>query len=162
MIPVLALLVFAAGQIEIGVSLTGTHLHKIDDAPVGIGARFLFHFNEHAAADAELNTYSHQAAVLAGLKSGVRLARFGVFGKTRAGLWHFRGDFFSLRLRRPTVPAADFGGVLEYYPSPRTAIRLDIGDTVLFYGSQSLGGITGRLGTVHNFQPGIGFSFRLR
>jgi hypothetical protein len=85
-----------------------------------------------------------------------------VFGKARTGVWHFSGDFFNLRLRRNTIPAIDLGGVLEYYPSARTAIRIDVGNTVLFYGSQSLLGITGRLGTVHNFQPGAGFSFRLR
>ena len=32
-------------------------------------------------------------------------------------------------------------------------IRIDLGDTVLFYGGTALG-------TVHNFQPGIGFSYR--
>jgi hypothetical protein len=42
---------------------------------------------------------------------------------------------------------------LEYYPSPKTAIRIDLGDTVIFYGGTALG-------TVHNFQPGIGFSYR--
>ena len=36
----------------------------------------------------------------------------------------------------------------------------NLSDTILFYGSQSLLGFTGRLGTVHNFQPGFGFSFR--
>ena len=84
----------------------------------------------------------------------------GIFAKGRAGLWHFGGSFFDLRLNRKTIPAADLGGVLEYYPSPRTAFRIDLSDTILFYGEQSLLGFTGRLGTVHNFQPGVGFSFR--
>ena len=49
--------------------------------------------------------------------------------------------------------ATDIGGVVEYYPSSHTTIRIDAGDTILFYGGTALG-------TVHNFQPGIGFSYR--
>jgi hypothetical protein len=97
---------------------------------------------------------------MAGVKSGWRGDHIGAFGKARGGLWHFGGSFFDLRLERRTIPAADLGGVLEYYPSPRTAVRIDLGDTILFYGEQSLFGLTGQLGTVHNFQPGFGFSFR--
>jgi len=127
----------------LGLDVTGTHLHKIDEAPVGAGARFLFNLASGIALDAEVTRYPGKTSLLFGTKTGVRLARFGVFGKSRLGLWHFRRSYF----------AADLGGVLEYYPSSHTAVRIDIGDTVIFYGGAPLG-------TVHNFQPGVGFSYR--
>lgn len=157
---IFALILYLSNPVEVGVQLTGTHLHKIDKAPLGIGGRFFLNFTERTSLDAELTHYGAETATLLGVKSGLRFDHFGVFGKARAGLWRFGGEFFDRRLERKTIPAADLGGVLEYYPSPRTAIRIDLGDTILFYGSQSLLGITGLLGTVHNFQPGIGFSFR--
>jgi hypothetical protein len=58
-------------------------------------------------------------------------------------MWYFDRGYF----------AADLGGVLEYYPSRHTTIRIDLGDTILFYGGTALG-------TVHNFQPAIGFGYR--
>jgi hypothetical protein len=128
---------------EFGAGITGTHLHKIDEAPVGVSGRVFLNFSRSAALDAEVTRYAGKTSVLVGMKSGRRLDRFGVFGKGRIGSWYFRRAYF----------AADLGGVLEYYPSPHMAIRFDLGDTILFYGGRALG-------TVHNFQPGAGFSYR--
>jgi hypothetical protein len=132
-----------AGQLELGVGLTGTHLHKIDQAPVGPGGRVLFNFTRGLALDTEVTRYPEKTSLLTGIKSGWRFDRFGAFGKARFGMWHFSQTYF----------ATDLGGVFEYYPSRHTTIRIDIGDTILFYGGAALG-------TVHNFQPGIGFSYR--
>ena len=128
---------------EIGAGITGTHLHKIDEAPVGVYGRFFLNFNRSAALDAEVTRYPGKTSVLVGMKSGRRLNRFGAFGKARVGTWYFDRVYF----------AADLGGVLEYYPSGHTVVRIDLGDTILFYGGPALG-------TVHNFQPGIGVGFR--
>jgi hypothetical protein len=128
---------------EIGMGITGTHLHKIDEAPVGLYGRLFLNFARSTAVDAEVAGYRGKASMLFGIKSGKRFDRFGAFGKARAGLWHFDRTHF----------AADLGGVLEYYPSRHTSIRIDLGDTILFYGGNDLG-------TVHNFQPGIGVSYR--
>ena len=128
---------------EVGGGVTGTHLHKIDEAPVGIYGRLFLNFSRSQALDAEVTRYPGKTSLLAGVKSGKRFDRFGAFGRARLGLWHFDRTFL----------AADLGGVLEYYPSQHTAIRIDLGDTILFYGGSALG-------TVHNFQPGLGFSFR--
>jgi len=130
---------------ELGAGVTGTHLHKIDEAPAGISGRVLLNFNAGAALDAEVTRYPGKTSTLVGFKGGARLDRFGIFGKARAGMWHFNRTYF----------ATDTGGVLEYYPSPHTTIRIDAGDTILFYGGTALG-------TVHNFQPGIGFSYRFQ
>ncbi len=146
---VLLLLIAAANAdchsspVELGIQVTGVHLHKIDITPVGIGARLFLNFTERAAVDAEVTRYSGESSALVGLKSGFRWNRFGAFGKARIGLWHLTRNHFAM----------DLGGVLELYPSRRTAIRIDAGDTILFYGP-------GPLGTVHNFQPGLGVSYR--
>jgi hypothetical protein len=128
---------------EIGAGVTGTHLHKIDEAPVGVYGRFFLNFTRNIALDAEAARYPGKTSVLVGSKSGARFGRFGVFGKARVGAWYFHRAYF----------AADLGGVLEYYPSRHTTIRIDAGDTILFYGGTALG-------TVHNFQPAIGFGYR--
>ena len=61
----------------------------------------------------------------------------------------------------------DFGGVLELYPSRRTLIRFDAGDTVIKYGSRSIEGfsishsiVTFPPETRHNFQFSTGFGLR--
>jgi hypothetical protein len=56
----------------------------------------------------------------------------------------------------------DVGGVLEYYPSPHTFMRIDAGDTIIYFGSARLFNRVNpdALGTIHNFQPGVGFGFR--
>jgi len=67
-----------------------------------------------------------------------------------------------------TKPAFDLGGVAEYYPTDRTAVRVDFGDTIIPYGSITLlpfapeipTPIRVRAGTTHNFQFSAGFSFR--
>jgi hypothetical protein len=128
---------------EVALGITGTHLHKIDEAPIGVYGRLFLNFTRNAAIDSEVTRYPGKTSVLLGMKSGKRFDRFGAFGKARAGLWHFDRTYF----------AADLGGVLEYYPSRHTSIRIDLGDTILFYGGTALG-------TVHNFQPGIGFGYR--
>ena len=130
---------------ELGIGITGTHLHKIDEAPIGVYGRFFLNFSGNSALDAEVTRYSSKTSVLLGMKSGKRLDRFGGFAKARAGMWHFDRPVF----------AVDLGGVLEYYPSRRTVIRIDAGDTILFYGGPALG-------TVHNFQPAIGFGYRFQ
>jgi hypothetical protein len=146
--------------VELGFQMTGVHLHKIDETPLGFGARVLVDVSNKFGIDAEVDHFPEnpsgnfgETAALFGIRSGRRWNRFGAFGKARAGLMHFGGAFFDRRLQRKTVLDADLGGVLEYYPSRRTTIRIDAGDTILFYGSPALG-------TVHNFQPAIGLGFR--
>src|SRR5213593_3232440 len=77
--------------IEVGIQLTGTHLHKLDQTPVGIGGRVFLEFARSTSLDAEVTYFSNvpAAAALFGIKSGFRSNRFGIFGKTRAGIWHF-------------------------------------------------------------------------
>ena len=82
---------------------------------------------------------------LFGVKVGVRREKFGVFGKVRPGFVHFSHleeslDFIFCRppLCTPFFPpvsetdyALDVGGVVEFYPSRRIALRFDVGDTII-------------------------------
>ena len=88
--------------IELGVQLTGTHLHKLDQTPLGIGGRSFFEFARGTSSDAEITYFSNLGvtSALFGIKSGLRSNRFGLFGKTRAGIWHFSGAYFDARLHR--------------------------------------------------------------
>ena len=154
---------------EIGLQLTGVHLHKIDEAPIGIGVRFDYNMARPFAIDAEV-THAPQnssgnfgeTTMLLGVRVGRRFGRIGVFGLGRAGVTHFGGEYFRLRLDRKNFFTTDLGGVLEYYPSVRTFIRIDAGDTVIYYGSARLFNRENPdpLGTVHNFQPGFGIGIR--
>ena len=149
-----------ARPLELGVQITGVHLHKIDETPFGFGGRVFLGITKRISLDAEIDHYPEnpsgnfgETAALFGIKTGWRWARFGVFAKARSGLMHFGGAYFERRLERRTVFDVDLGGVLEYHPSPRTTIRIDLGDAILFYGGSALG-------TVHNFQPALGYGFR--
>ena len=159
----------AAQTYEIGVQFTGVHLHKIDEAPFGIGARFNYNFTRFLAADTEITHYPEnpsgnfgETAALAGIRAGKRLGRIGTFIKVRPGVMHFGGDYFKPRLDAKTHFIIDVGGVLEYYPSPHTFMRIDAGDTIIYFGSARLFNRPNpdALGTIHNFQPGVGFGFR--
>jgi hypothetical protein len=165
----LVLDVHAQGRLEAGVQITGVHLHKLHETPYGIGARLFFHLNSGNALDAEVVHYPENSSgnfgetgLLIGSRHGRRWQRFGVFGKARLGAMHFGGDFYRTRLDKKTFVMTDVGGVLEYYPSRRVVLRIDAGDTILFYGSHALfrGPNSPPLGTVHNFQPAFGFGFR--
>jgi hypothetical protein len=144
-------------------------LHKIDEAPFGIGARFDYNMGRLFSIDAEI-THAPQndsgnfgeTTMLLGARLGWRFRRIGIFGQGRAGISHFGGEYFRLRLDRKNFLTANLGGVLEYYPSARTFVRIDVADTVIYYGPARLFNRPNPdpLGTVHNFQPGFGIGVR--
>ena len=126
---------------------------------------------------------------LFGVKAGKRFQRVGIFGKTRPGfLYASKGDLEP----RPDVgcPAVfpppvgcfhassqdsfvlDVGGVFEVYPTARTIIRFDFGDTIVRLSERNVSAAFNRIGlprlavspvpaeTTHNFQGSIGMGFR--
>jgi hypothetical protein len=156
-----------AQKYELGVQASGMHLHKIDESPLGIGARFDYNFTPISAADLELTHYPQNSAGnfgettgLFGIRIGPRLGRVGIFAKVRPGFIHFGGDSFTLRLNDKTHFVLDTGVVLEYYWHRHIVLRMDYGDLTIYYGSARLFLNPNALGTVHNFQPGIGLAVR--
>jgi hypothetical protein len=82
-----------------------------------------------------------------------------VFGKARPGFIHFSrvlgfGCFNGpCPQPRKTVFAFDVGGVFEYYPSRRTVLRFDVGDTIIRHDHPFLP-------TSHTLQMSFGAAFR--
>jgi len=161
----------------------------------GVGGRFTFNLTKWIALESVLNYFPTADGVAAGasgrvlqgqfgVKAGARFQRFGIFAKVRPGFVSFNrslklvgtepfsfGGFTFVRgifeIGRRTFFANDIGGVLEFYPSRRWAVRFDAGDTIIHYGERSVATffvnpafVTAAPETRHNFQFSSGFSFR--
>lgn len=163
----------------------------------GFGGRIGYNFTDYLAVEAEVNyfprerRFDHGQAVelLTGVKVGRRFEKVGVFGKARPGFLNARmSDFrlipgtaciavfpppagcFEEIKRRETNFAFDIGGVIELYPTRRTLVRFDAGDTIIRFGERNLiapspvfpGGVIVRApaATTHNLQGSVGIGFR--
>lgn len=155
------------------------------DMKAGFGGRVGYNVHRNVTLEAELNYLPEDDFLrggdkvqgLFGVKAGKRFERVGLFAKARPGFFHLReGEF---RLRPDVVCVAvfpppegcvetsgqtnfniDLGGVFEAYPSPRTIIRVDVGDTIIRGGDRNIGAATFGSRTEHNLQAGIGIGFR--
>jgi Outer membrane protein beta-barrel domain len=159
--------------IEVGGFITAIDLRDtVGEKPGGFGGRFAYNFTNNFAFDAEAAYFPEnsggnfgQTAALAGLKAGIRSESFGVFAKLRPGVVRFGGDFFrTYNNRSQNYFAVDVGASLEFYPSPRVIVRVDLGDTIVPFGDNTirrpLPPYTNRPGTTHNFQASFGVGFR--
>lgn len=112
---------------------------------------------------------------LAGLKGGIRRNHFGFFGKVRPGFNSYSQALASISSSGQLTPTytydrstnfvLDLGGILEFYPRERNTVRLEVGDTHLFFntrdvnvdgGTQSYGG--GKM--KHSIQLMLGYGWR--
>src|SRR5262245_855024 len=146
-------------KIEIGVQSTSLTLFhpdfEFDDTQAGIGGRFTYNFNRSIAAEAEINFFPQRQFILSangraiqaqfGVKLGKRFERFGLFGKVRPGFLSVGevGSFLpvpgsqgsastlNFKIEREAFFTLDMGGVLEFYPSRRTVVRFEAGDTAI-------------------------------
>lgn len=151
----------------------------------GIGGRFTYNVTKNIGLEAEVNFFPRQGngatnyeggritQGLFGAKVGKRFEKAGIFGKARPGFVSFGNAILNrdsrittLQFGRLTHFAFDVGGVLELYPSRRTIVRFDVGDTIIRYGKQNLIDALGRSSvnepfTRHNvqFSAGVGFRF---
>jgi hypothetical protein len=179
-------------KIEIAVQTTSlTLVHpdfSFDWTEAGIGGRFASNFNRSIAAEAEINFLPQKVAVLPsqgsaiqgqfGVKIEKRFEKFGIFGKVRPGFLSVnKVGFFPLPgsqccpdfpLERQTFFTIDAGGVLEFYPSRRTVVRFDAGDTLVRHPAQFGAIFPDRTPVLirpakftHNFQFTAGVGFRL-
>jgi hypothetical protein len=163
-------------RVEIGGHLSVIDLRKsIEEKPPGVGGRFSYNLTDLIALDAEATYFStsevdlNRTQGLFGVKAGKRLSSppIGLFAKARPGFMRFHGE------RRPGVSingttkfALDLGGVFELYPAEHIIVRIDVGDTVIFYNQETIrrlslpGGPSKQIGTEHNLQAAFGISFR--
>jgi Outer membrane protein beta-barrel domain len=156
-----------------------------ESATVGFGGRVGYNLNRHVALEAEASfmpernleevNQSRRGQLFAGVKAGKRWESFGVFAKARPGLMHTSnvpshqvcgvGGTLGCTETSQTNFAMDIGGVVEFYPTPRTIVRLDVGDTIIRHGE--LGPTVGfnssvftPAQTTHNTQVTFGVGFR--
>jgi hypothetical protein len=159
----------------------------------GFGGRFSFNLNKNIALEAEGNFFPHEnfddsassGRLLQGqfgVKAGKRFGKFGIFGKARPGFASFskaltqvgtitidlNGQPVAVPVfgsKRRTHFSMDLGGVLEFYPSRKVLTRIDIGDTIIHYGSGSFFpsglSLVSASRTSHNLQLSAGIGFRL-
>lgn len=161
----------------------------------GFGARVGYRLDRYFTVEAEGDFFPREGAltdddftggrklqVLFGAKVGRSHERFGFFLKARPGFVHFaRGDLRQtgpcnfdfppplacFETRGRTDFAFDLGAVLELYPSARTLVRIDVGDTLMWArrhnvpvrGLRDVVAETPE-GMTHNFQSSVGFGLR--
>jgi hypothetical protein len=156
----------------------------------GFGGRVGYSFSPNVAVEAELNYFPRDGFTDGGRKTqgffGVRVGKrfesVGVYAKARPGFLRLsRGEFRPLPNvlcvgpspscfdSEPTTSFAfDAGGVVELYPSKKTFVRFDAGDTMVRTKQRLAPARTGgglfiinvEGETTHNFQGGVGFGFR--
>jgi hypothetical protein len=111
---------------------------------------------------------------LFGLKGGIRRNHFGFFGKVRPGFNSYSAALTSTTntggaptdtYGRSTNFALDLGGIVELYPNEKSTLRIEIGDTHLFFGTRALT-IDGETTSVpggkmqHSIQLMLGYGWR--
>ena len=186
-------------KIEIGVQATTLTLFSPDFpgdvTSAGVGGRVTYNFNRSIAAEAEVNFFPQRQFVLSsnggaiqaqfGVKLGKRFEKFGVFAKVRPGFISADDVFavtpdtvtvvngiptFNFKVERTNFFTIDAGGVLEFYPSRRTVVRFEAGDTLIHHPDRFEVVFSSGLPVVqlarpakfkHNFQFTAGVGFRL-
>jgi hypothetical protein len=167
----------------------------------GFGGRLGYNISRRITLEAEGNLFprdrgfegGRKSQGLFGVKAGQHFEKVGLFAKARPGFMRFsNGD---LRSRSDTICpaifpppvgcfeatartffAVDVGGVVEVYPSKRTIVRFDAGDTIVKLGERNVVAVVspppGVLAptrlvvvrapseTTHNLQGSVGVGFR--
>jgi hypothetical protein len=154
-------MVFAAAafaqtpRFEIGVQASVLDERKaIGEKPAMAGGRISARVFRFIDADFEVNRFPIGGAqssfpgteVLLGGRAGYHLGHFGLFGRMRPGFVKFDRNQYPPQLG--TRPALDIGGTLEIYSSYHVAVRIDYGDTIVWYGPV--------IGTRHQLQGSFG------
>jgi Outer membrane protein beta-barrel domain len=86
---------------------------------------------------------------LVGVKGGIRRNHFGFFGKVRPGFDNYSKALagfafdqstgaFTSSYSRATNFVLDLGGIIEFYPAERSTLRLEVGDTHIFFGTRNI------------------------
>jgi len=148
----------------------GGHLFSFGNRDIGYGfgggGRFTYYVKDYLAMDSEIDgfwaddgrTYATQGQF--GAMVGKRTKHFGVFAKARPGY----STFFVVNGDPRAKPkfVFDVGGVLEGYPTKHLVLRLDVGDTILPLGSDTVTTGTGfqRGGVIHSSQVSFGLGVR--
>ena len=111
----------------------------------GVGLDFGYRLTHMIAAHSEINFFPGSGGIggkgsaeegLLGLKIGRPFHSWGLFGEIQPGFIHYDKALIRDSLesyQSVTRFVFDVGGVLEYYPSPHSAIRFSMGTTLVRY-----------------------------
>jgi len=110
-----------------------------------------------------------------GLKGGIRRNHFGFFGKVRPGFNTYsqalatatdEGSGTTYTYTRSSNFVLDLGGILEFYPRESNTLRIEVGDTHLYFGDRTylVNGVpvtspSGKLQHTIQFTFGYGWRF---
>jgi hypothetical protein len=81
---------------------------------------------------------------LFGLKGGIRRNHFGIFGKVRPGFNSYSQALTAISqtgqesFNRSTNFVLDLGGIVEFYPGERSTLRIELGDTHIYWGTRNV------------------------
>jgi hypothetical protein len=85
---------------------------------------------------------------LVGLKGGIRRNHFGFFGKVRPGFNSYSAALTGINSGGETSSTysygrsnnfvLDLGGIVELYPNERSTLRIEVGDTHLYFGTRDV------------------------
>jgi hypothetical protein len=180
-----------SGKLEIGPQFTTTLIERrisatgVQTEP-GVGGFASYLVYRFLYADGALIYYPRGATPgfqdggtlfegLFGLKGGIRRDRLGLFGKVRPGFARsssvvtgFTSSGGSVRETLDTYHtfAVDFGGVIEIYTTKRQLIRVDVGDTHLYYHTTFIHNPDGSVTTLqggtrqHSIQTSVSYAWR--
>ena len=190
----------SARTVTVGTS--GLNIVNDQEMISGLGGRVGYNFSKFLALEGEVNLFpgdsetegGRKVQLVAGLKVGKRFNGVGFFAKARPGFVRYsKGNYTPIlggslcnaisptpiscfTSRASTNLALDVGGVVELYPSKRTILRFDAGDSIVWRGSRIAAALQprppGTFGptivvgvpvsaeTTHNFQLSLGFGIR--
>src|SRR5215467_4755570 len=159
-------------KVEVGAQYTLLRFRDFSVTDSGVGGRVTYNVTDNIGIEGELNFFpqkrsnsltvfplfvdSTRTQGLFGVKTGLRSEKAGIFGKIRPGFVRF-GDSGVVPGLGFTQFALDFGGVFELYPTRSVALRFDVGDTVIRFGSNFTGGSAFYS---NNLQISTGVAFR--
>ena len=112
---------------------------------------------------------------LFGIKGGIRRNHFGFFGKARPGFQSYSDALAGITSSSQSAPVLtyarstnfvlDLGGILELYPQEHSTLRIELGDTHLFFGTRDVN-VDGTLRSFpggklqHTIQLVLGYGWR--
>jgi opacity protein-like surface antigen len=152
-------------KVEIGAHYTLLRFSDFDTNDSGVGGRLTYNLSDNFGIETEFNFFpeerlnfangtsltSRRTQGLFGAKYGLRSEKAGFFGKIRPGFIRF-GEGSSPLGVSATEFALDIGGVVELYPTRPVALRFDVGNTLIRFGSLGF--------TSNNLQISTGVAYR--
>ena len=160
-------------RLEIGGQITSIQFSGLGESGLGVGIRGAWRAFRWLALETELNRVPEnpggnfgQTLLASGVRLGLPIPPLELAVKVKPGGVHFGGRLFqSFNPQVRWKPALDVGSVLLFRPRRHVAVRVDVGDLLIFYGSsvvatplQSPGQV---LGTTHNRQISVGIQLEL-